>query len=208
MQRPLVLLSAALLAAGCQSAQRPTDPFLPRTTVPPPATGSYPAQGAAPYYQGAAPAYRGPAASPGFTPNTSAPNTSAPGTLYNPPGGFAPPRPATNTGSAIPNRGRATQRSSTNGWAARAAGSTGRTQAAAVPAGDPFEQANQVQPAGYNAPTSAQRNGATQAQYTPRVRIRTPGASTVASVPQDGLRRLISDDKPIDIMDLPAASSR
>jgi hypothetical protein len=218
MKRPLVLLSAALLAAGCQSAQRPTDPFLPRTTVPPPPTGSYPAQGAAPYYQGSAPAYPapaypapaypGPAANQGFTPNTSAPNTSAPGNLYNPPGGFAPPRPATNTGSAIPNRGRATQLSSTNGWAARAVGSTGRTQAAAVPAGEPFEQANQVQPAGYSAPASTQRNGVTQAQYTPRVRIRTPGASTVAAVPQNGLRRLISDDKPIDIMDLPPASSR
>jgi hypothetical protein len=203
MKRPLVLLSAALLAAGCHSAQRPTDPFLPRTTVPPPATGSYPAQGAAPYYQGAAPAYPapaypGPAANQGFTPNTS-----APGNPYSPPGGFAPPRPATNTGSAIPNRGRTTQLSSTNGWAARAAGSTPRTLA-----GDPFEQTNQVQPAGYSAPASTRRNGVTQAQYTPRVRIRTPGPSTMASVPQDGLRRLISDDKPIDIMDLPSAGSR
>ncbi|HVC92322.1 MAG TPA: hypothetical protein VND64_01465 [Pirellulales bacterium] len=211
MKRPLVLLSAALLAAGCQSAQRPTDPFLPRTTVPPPQTGSYPTQGAAPYYQGPAPAYQGPApaypgppSSPGFTPNTS-----APGNLYNPPGGFAPPQPAINTRSAVPNPGRATQASTTSGWAARAAGSSPRTQPAAVPVdGEPLGQANPVRPAGYSAPTSVQRNGATQAQYAPRVRIRVPQASTVASAPQDGLRRLISDDKAIDIMDLPPARNQ
>jgi len=212
MKRPLVLLSAALLAAaGCHSAQRPTDPFLPRTTVPPPSTGSYPAQGAAPYYQGAAPtysapaypapAYPGPATNQGFTPNTS-----APGNLYNPPGGFAP-GPAPNTGSAVPNP-RGAQRSPTTGWAARGAGPSGRAQAAAIPVGEPVEQANQVQQAGYNAPTTTQRNGVTRAQYAPRVRIRVPQVPTLASAPQDGLRRLISDDKAIDIMDLPPARNQ
>ncbi|HUY35020.1 MAG TPA: hypothetical protein VMV69_19890 [Pirellulales bacterium] len=202
MKRPLVLFSAALLAAGCHSAQRPNDPFLPRTTVPPPATGSYPAQGAAPYYPSPPGAYPGPTSSQGFVPNNSAPASP-----YTPPGGFAP-GPSPGNGAAVPTGGRASQRPSSSGWAARAADPARSPRTAAAPDAEAIEPANPVQPAGYSAPASGQRNRVTRAQYAPRVRIRMPNTSTLASSTNDGLRRLISDDKPIDIMDLPPAHAR
>lgn len=91
MRWPTALLLAALYTAGCRNAQPTLDPFLPRTRIPPPATGA--ATGApdayytnpAPPMTGGAPAWPAPAA-------TSPP--TGPSNLYAPPGGYQYPQPA------------------------------------------------------------------------------------------------------------------
>lgn len=89
MRWPTALLLAALCMAGCRRAQPTFDPFLPRTRIPPPATGA--ATGAPDaYYTNPAPPMTGTAPS---WPAAGAPPAS-PGNLYSPPGGYQYPQPA------------------------------------------------------------------------------------------------------------------
>lgn len=85
MRWPTALLLAALGTAGCRN-QPTSDPFFPRTTIPPPPTGS--ATGAPDaYYTNPAPPMSG-SAPPFVPPSTGAPPANPPGNLYSPPGGF------------------------------------------------------------------------------------------------------------------------
>jgi hypothetical protein len=96
MRWPTALLLAAFCAAGCHSAQPTLDPFLPRTRIPPPATGA--ATGApdanytnpAPPMTGGAPAWPAPANPP----------AAGPGNLYAPPGGYQYPQPTPAPGAS------------------------------------------------------------------------------------------------------------
>ena len=110
MKRSLVLLLAPVLLGGCRNSPQAMDPFLPRTTVPPPSTGS--AVGApAPYYPGAAgPA---PAASPGslYTPPGGSYNYPAEGTPMGAPGS-APASPQPTDRFPMTRRDDATKQSS------------------------------------------------------------------------------------------------
>lgn len=96
MRRRLLTTAIALLATfvGCRSRQQQLDPFIGRTTVPAPVTGSVGTQ---------APAYTYPAAPP--TISTPPAGTTSPfpsgGSLYSPPGGFVPNN-SSPTGSAPP----------------------------------------------------------------------------------------------------------
>jgi hypothetical protein len=60
-----------------------------------------------------------------------------------------------------------------------------------------------VERAGYTEDVASPYSGDSQAQASPRVRIRTPQDSQ--GNPPDSLRRLVSDDRAIDILDLPPA---
>ena len=103
MKPPLGAVVAMLLCAGCRAPTPPADPFLYRSTIPPPGTivpgAPAPAQ---PYYPAAPGAIPGPAtAPPTISPGTplapgvapigpsSAPISPAPN-KYSPPGGFNP----------------------------------------------------------------------------------------------------------------------
>ena len=128
MKRPLGPILAIMLLAGCQSPAPPNDPFLYRSTIPPPGTM---VPGAQPYYpttvaRGTVP---GPVAAPVMAPPLVTPGTPvAPGSLspapvmpanpaapggppnnYAPPGGFNFPQsstplspPSTNQPTAAP----------------------------------------------------------------------------------------------------------
>jgi len=85
MRRLLALAILLSLCAGCKNRPATLDPFLGRTKVPPPSTGAIGAQ--------APGAWNYPAAPP--TLNT----TNSGGSIYSPPGGFAP---NTGTGGAAP----------------------------------------------------------------------------------------------------------
>ncbi len=95
----LAMATAVLASAGgCRSRPAQLDPFMGRTTVPPPATGSV---------GGGAPAYTYPAAPPSLVapPATTIPPAASPfpsgGSLYAPPGGFTP-NTSTPRSSATP----------------------------------------------------------------------------------------------------------
>jgi hypothetical protein len=199
MKRPLVLWSAALLAAGCHSSQPSNDPFFARTTVPPPATGSYSNQGPAPYYNSPPAGYQVPGANRGIAPSNP---TGQPNNPYDPPGGFRS-MPTPGSSGAIPTSPGTTARTSAGGWAARGAASLRQpsAQSRGLTSGS-LPDRNTVEQAGYNAPT-ADSPRAVRAEYSPRVRIRTPNSQGGTS--QDGMRRLVSDDKAVDIMDLPSS---
>ncbi|HEV3003878.1 MAG TPA: hypothetical protein VGX78_05425 [Pirellulales bacterium] len=186
MKRPIVLLS--VLLAGCHT-QRPTDPFLPKTTVPPPKTSSYSTTGPAPQY------YPGP--SNGVPATNSAPlNNAAPLPQYTPQGGY-PASPGPGKGAqALPGP----QRSTAGAWVA----SGGPSRRSAAGQSSPDTQ-SQVEQAGYTQDLAGPSTGVTQTQYAPRVRIRTPQTASDAAPPPDTLRRLVSDDRAIDILDLPPA---
>jgi hypothetical protein len=94
MKRPLALLIAVFVLAGCRGQGAPgTDPFFGRTRVPPPGTGVISGAPTDPYYGGApyseAPRYVPPGAStPQGPPATSTqPPASGGGRNYTPPGG-------------------------------------------------------------------------------------------------------------------------
>jgi hypothetical protein len=92
MRWPTALLLAALGTAGCRNSQPTSDPFFPRTTIPPPPTGS--ATGAPDaYYTNPTPPLNGSA--PQFIPpSTGAPAASPPSNFYSPPGGFQYQQPS------------------------------------------------------------------------------------------------------------------
>ncbi|HEV3021080.1 MAG TPA: hypothetical protein VGX76_01380 [Pirellulales bacterium] len=186
MKRPLVLLS--VLLAGCHT-QRPTDPFLPKTTVSPPKTGSYSTTGPAPQY------YPGP--SNGVPATNSAPlNNAAPLPQYTPQGGY-PASPGPGKGAqALPGP----QRSTAGAWVA-SGGGPARRRAAPTQTGPDDGTDGPVEQAGYAPDLASPSTGVAQTQYAPRVRIRTPQDAP----PPDSLRRLVSDDRAIDILDLPPA---
>lgn len=90
MRWPTAMLLAAMFVAGCRRAQPSFDPFLPRTRIPPPATGA--ATGAPDaYYTNPTPPMNGTA------PSWPAPGAAVPSTtptdLYSPPGGYQYPQP-------------------------------------------------------------------------------------------------------------------
>jgi hypothetical protein len=95
MKRLLGPIVAILYMSGCRAPAPPNDPFLYRSTVPPPGTITPPPAGT-PYYSAPAaiPGAAAPAISPG-TPITPAPGPltpvpapAAPPSKYSPPGGF------------------------------------------------------------------------------------------------------------------------
>ncbi|HEX7379096.1 MAG TPA: hypothetical protein VF278_18380 [Pirellulales bacterium] len=90
MRWPTAMLLAAMFVAGCRRAQPSFDPFLPRTRIPPPATGA--ATGAPDaYYTNPTPPMTGTA--PGWpAPGAAVPSTT-PTDLYSPPGGYQYPQP-------------------------------------------------------------------------------------------------------------------
>jgi hypothetical protein len=91
------------------------------------------------------------------------------------------------------------------GWAASGSRFTKQTMAnddATAPGGQ-ATATSAVEPALFNAPANNPPRRVTQTQYAPRVRIRTPQTNTLASSADGGLRRIISDNRAIDVMDLP-----
>jgi len=124
MLRSLGPILAIVLLAGCRSPTPPNDPFLYRSTIPPPGTMTpgaqpyYPSTGAPAPYPGAGPApmTAPPLVTPGtpvppgsvspapvLPPNSAAPN--GPPNNYSPPGGFNFPQSSTplpQPGSAQP----------------------------------------------------------------------------------------------------------
>ncbi len=96
MKRSLGAIVAMSLLSGCRSPAPPNDPFLYRSTVPPPGTIAPPAAGT-PYYSApaavpgtAAPAGIAPVApiTPAPAPLAPAPAPTGPPSKYSPPGGF------------------------------------------------------------------------------------------------------------------------
>src|SRR3954464_15214475 len=95
MKRPWILLVVlGIFAAGCHSPSTTYDPFLGRSTVPPPGTGAVAA--GAPYYNGAgaaggvAPAFV-PGSAPSLAPMIGAPPlTAPPGAIPMPPPAYQP----------------------------------------------------------------------------------------------------------------------
>ena len=87
MRWPAAIVFAAVCAVGCHSTPQVFDPFLPRTTIPPPGTGAATGAPDANYvnptapYSGSAPAYT-PA------PSNGAPASGGANGLYAPPGGY------------------------------------------------------------------------------------------------------------------------
>lgn len=77
MERVWLIVVVLALAAGCQPRPPMDNPFLPRTTVPPPGTfgADAPLYGAAPSVEGVPPA----AAYPSTVPNVSVPSATVPG---------------------------------------------------------------------------------------------------------------------------------
>ena len=111
MKRLLGAVVAMLFLSGCRSPAPPNDPFLYRSTIPPPGTMAPSAPGAVPYYPGgAAPGATTapPLISPGtpVSPAPLAPVTPAtPPSKYSPPGGFnyqsSAPAPACRSQMAL-----------------------------------------------------------------------------------------------------------
>lgn len=75
MKRPIGLIGLACVLSGCQGGGSVVDPFMGRSTVPPPPTVQFPqSQGGQPYY-----------------PGTPAPNTAPPASSTAPPASSTPP---------------------------------------------------------------------------------------------------------------------
>ncbi len=206
MNRSLVLLLAPLLAAGCHNASQATDPFLPRTTVPPPATGA--AVGgatAAPYYPGPAGGTAAPPASNNFYP---------PGDNYNYPSGVpgaapasGPPSPRATDNWPMTRRNNGDKQSSTSNAA----------EAATVAIHSPrdsgaSEQKSEVTLASAETESSHPSRPSGGTNEVKIVRVVAPaggsGSDAVASHDEPNRaepRRLPPSDEAIDIMDLPPA---
>ena len=98
-----VLIVSVLLVAGCNSPPSSYDPFLGRTTVPPPGTMQTPPPGTVqPYYQGSPPTGVMPAPSSSMVPAPGVVPSSPPGSPP-PPGAYGVPQSSLNgTGSVRP----------------------------------------------------------------------------------------------------------
>lgn len=94
---PTALLLAAMSVAGCRRAQPTFDPFLPRTRIPPPATGAATGAPDANYTNPVPPMTGG---APNW-PTPGAPS-AAPSDLYSPPGGYQYPQPTPAPGAVSP----------------------------------------------------------------------------------------------------------
>lgn len=90
MRWPAAMVFAAVSAVGCHSAPRTFDPFLPRTTIPPPPTGAASGAPDANYVSPAAP-YASPPAYP--QPAVGAPAGGNGNGLFAPPAGQYQPGP-------------------------------------------------------------------------------------------------------------------
>ena len=103
MRWPTAVVFAAACAAGCHSTPPAFDPFLPRTRIPPPATGAATGSGDA-VYTSPAPPMTG--STPSYSPTTTFPNAGGSNGLYAPPGGYqfqqGSPTPASGGYAPIP----------------------------------------------------------------------------------------------------------
>ncbi len=206
MKRSLVLLLAPVLLGGCRNSPQAMDPFLPRTTVPPPSTGS--AVGApAPYYPGAAGA--APAAAPGslYTPPGGNYNYPAEGTPMGAPGA-APASPQPTDRFPMTRRDDATKQSSnatlrdrtpTSIRSSLAESNSGIRDSAVKPASAELAAGQSSTPGKASSQVkivrvvdSGNRNIDDQSAASPAHRDEEPG-------------RLPAADDAIDIMDLPPA---
>ncbi|HEV7224059.1 MAG TPA: hypothetical protein VGN42_15225, partial [Pirellulales bacterium] len=222
MKRSLALWCAPLLLAGCRNSPQTMDPFLPRTTVPPPGTGAA-AGAAAPYYPG--PAAPPPAAAP------------ADG-LYTPPGGNYNSAPA-GAPTAVPyqgggsqpvdhfrmTRGAAGNEHSANSPRGRRQSSAASSQLASAPGGTSSaeQQGSAVQQAGGDI-DAAESGRIVQTSHVKIVRViepetaenretSWPSPTASSQKRQDAAaseepRRLAATDEAVDIMDLPPARSK
>lgn len=203
MKRSLVLLLAPVLIGGCQNSPQAIDPFLPRTTVPPPATGS--AVGApAPYYPGPA-SGAAPAASGNFY--------TPPGNSYNYPSGGSPavappsgpPAPRATDNWPMTRRDDANKQSSTSTLRNRAPASI---RSHVLAADQPRDSEVKLASAELAAPPAQQAKPSNQVKI---VRVVEPAAqndeSTASRVASRATEpdRLPQSDDAIDIMDLPPA---
>src|SRR5690348_7739486 len=100
MRWPAAVVFAAAWATGCHSAPPAFDPFLPRTRIPPPATGAATGSGDA-VYTSPAPVTGSP---PTYSP--AVPSSNGANGLYAPPGGYqfqqGSPTPASGGYAPIP----------------------------------------------------------------------------------------------------------
>jgi hypothetical protein len=203
MKRILMVSFAAVFSVGCQGCQTPRpnfDPFLGRTTVPPPATGTVgPPPGIAPdtggFLQQAPP--MNPATGNQFTPPESNNN------LYSPPGVQTSPPVGGYPGGY---QSSVTPRNSTPSRLAAQA------QRDPPPEADPNEPAAVQLAAAEQSWTAA--NGGTSAtqpaavlpaSYTSEIKIITPPAQSAANAPPD--QTAASDTAATDIMNLPPKNS-
>lgn len=206
MKRSLVLLLAPLLAAGCHNASQATDPFLPRTTVPPPATGAaVGGAAAAPYYPGPASGTAAPPASSNFYAppgdNYSYPPSGVPATA--PPSG--PPAPRATDNWPMTRRTDGDKQSSSSSKPAKAASLAIRSHVDSGEKSDaklasavtetshpsrPKGASNEVKIVRVVAPTAKSESGAVASSDAPHM-----------AEP----RHLPPSDEAIDIMDLPPA---
>ena len=83
MRWPAAWALAAVCAVGCHSTSPALDPFLPRTRIPPPATGAATGE---PYYANPALPFNGSA--PAYPPPPAAVPSGVGGSPYTPPGGY------------------------------------------------------------------------------------------------------------------------
>ncbi|HXT58625.1 MAG TPA: hypothetical protein VN699_08315 [Pirellulales bacterium] len=223
MKRSLALWCAPLLIAGCRNAPQITDPFLPRTTVPPPGTGAA-AGAAAPDY------YPGPAA--------TSPTAAPAGGLYTPPGGSynsapadAPTAAPYQGGGSQPvdnfrmTRGAAANEHSANSPRSRGSHSAAPSQLASAAGGKSSaeRQESAVRQAGGDI-EAADSGRVVQTSHVKIVRVIEPetAENRETSWPpptansekrQDAAaseepRRLAAADDAVDIMDLPPARSK
>lgn len=208
MKRSLALLLAIALAGGCHNSSQAVDPFLPRTTVPPPGTGAAVGGAPAPYYPGAA----------GSTVTPAAPSNSysPPGGSYNYPSAAPATLPSTPPGPRATDHMPMTRRDEDDKHSsvspAERAPAAVRSRVATANRGAKSEikltsaEADAVHP---SQPAKA-------SSEVKIVRVISPasgkaGSDAVAASdarPADEPRRLSSTDDAIDIMDLPPARSR
>jgi hypothetical protein len=195
MKRPLVLLFAAMLVAGCRAPNGSIDPFLGRQTVPPPGTGVASAPPGDAYYQ----APRASAVTPGPAPAGDGRFIPSDG-AYNY-GGAAATRPSTtNSASAQPARsgGNAAPSTSTAASRVNAGGTPVRSLSPAdrAPTNPGSRLQNAAPPSGFQVNTNPAQRGLTPPATTASRRLGTAAPST--SMP-----RPIDNAPSTDINDLP-----